>query len=277
MSEIVYLGPEGTYSHEVARKRYGYDGHTLKGMLPLRELCKYVSLRSSRKGVVPIVNSSGGLIHDTVDALLDEDMGLHIEEEISINIKLALMGHSGEKIKTIYSHFAPLRHCEEWIEKKYRGVEIIAMDSTAEAVKEAANHPNSVAIGNKQAASFYNMDILEYPFPAKQETNVTQFLVIGKKRIQLPRATKTSIAVQLLNNPGALCEFLKVFADAELNLSGIASCALSGDWPREYAFLIDIDQGIGSAALKDALRCAKKHASRLRILGSYPTFREYNK
>lgn len=272
--EIVYLGPPGTFTFEVARKRFGRSGHKFVSEETVGGVCRHVAAKRASKGIVPIDNSSGGTIYPSVDALLDEGLGLNIEEELSLDVKLALLGKRGATIRKIYTHFAPKAHCKEWLDATYPNAELIETSSTSAAAREASRDVNSAAISNRAAAAVYHLDVLKHPIPTSIEVNVTHFFVITRGRTKQPRASKTSLAVWLKNSPGSLCGFLKPLSDARINLSRIISRPIEGK-PREFAFLIDVDQSIGRRSLANALDDAKKHAVRLRILGSYPCFRTY--
>jgi len=103
-SEIVYLGPPGTFAHKIARKRYRAGGHKFISRETVRAVCEYVAANSRRVGVIPIDNSTSGTIYPSVDALLDEDLSLQIQEEISVQVELALLGRKGEHIDRIKLH-----------------------------------------------------------------------------------------------------------------------------------------------------------------------------
>lgn len=272
-SEIVYLGPEGTYAHEVARKRY-LDGRKLRGCESIQEICREVSETPALKGVVPIVNSSGGMIYETVDGLLDSKLALYIEEEIAINVRLALLGRKGKEIRTVFSHFAPFRHCGNWLRKEYPKAEWIEVASTGIAARAAAGTANAAAICNKRAAQIYGLEVLRFPLPGLSEKNVTHFFVIGGKYITLAKSDKTSLAIQLPNKPGSLYDFLKPLADAKMNLSRLISRPIPGR-PKEFAFFMDIDESILNPQLKKVIEKLEDYSTEMRVVGSYPSFRIY--
>ena len=113
---VAFLGPTGTYSHLVAEKVFGrkIDPRPLPTIM---DVCSYVARSRDRVGVVPIENSSGGAIYETVDILLAGKPRIHILEEVSLEVNLALLGKEGDRIGVLYSHFAPLEHCASWIRK----------------------------------------------------------------------------------------------------------------------------------------------------------------
>ena len=135
--EIAYLGPEGTYSNLVAEKRFG-KGCKLIPCTAIYDICRFVSKHPDRRGIIPIENSSGGAIYETVDILLTNKPRIHVVEELALNVRLALMGHPDKKITTLYSHFVPMEHCIKWIRKHLPKVHRKAVSSTAIAAQKAA-------------------------------------------------------------------------------------------------------------------------------------------
>ena len=272
ITEVAYLGPIGTYSHLVAEKRYGRD----KRLVPfatITDVCAFVARRPSRRGVVPIENSSGGAIYETVDILLANKPRVRIEEELSLNVRLALLGREGETPRVLYSHFAPLEHCAPWIKKRLPRVDKRVVNSTAVAAQRAAGEHGAVALANRRAARICGLQVLHYPVEA-DVPNLTVFLAIGARERMLKHAAKTTLAVKLPNVPGSLCTFLEAFRDEGVNLSRLISRPMRG-CPREYAFLVDIDGGGRDPNVKRALAKARRASVELRLVGSYPCRRPY--
>jgi prephenate dehydratase len=273
LTEVAYFGPEGTYSHLVAEKRFGPRCRLIPFSTVL-EVCSYVSGNPARRGVVPIENSSGGAIYETVDILLTNHPPVCVIEELSLNVKLALLGHKGEKIRTLYSHFAPVEHCETWLNRHLRGAERRMVASTATAAELAAADRNAASLGSRRLARIWDLDILEYPVQA-DIPNVTVFLALGGRRVVQPASDKTTLAVHLPNRPGALCTFLEAFRNERVNLSRLISRPIRG-CPREYAFMVDIDGSPIEPHVKWALGHAREASVDLRIVGAYPVSKPYS-
>lgn len=270
--DVAFLGPIGTFSHLVAEKRYGKRCH----MVPLPtilDICAYVARDSSRRGIVPIENSSGGAIYETVDILLANRPRVTIREELSLKVKLALLGRKTDRIKVLYSHFAPLEHCASWLKQHLPRVDRRVVNSTAAAAYRAAAETHAAALSSRRMARLCHLDVLHYPVEA-DITNITTFIAIGGRRRIQPSARKTSLAVRLPNRPGGLCTFLEAFRDERVNLSRIISRPVRG-CPKEYAFLVDVEGPEGKPSVKRALTSARKAAAELRVIGSYPTHRPY--
>lgn len=266
---MAYLGPEGTYSHLVAEKRFGL-GALLVPQPTILDVCLYVAAKSGRRGVIPFENSSGGAISETVDILLANCPRVRIGEELALNVKLALLGRKGKPIHTLYSHFAPLEHGATWIAENLPAVRKQSTPSTAAAARLAHEEPGAAALGSRRLAALCGLDILHYPVQA-DIPNITAFLTIGALPEPGARGRyKTTLAAKLPNQPGALCTFLETFRTESVNLSRIISRPVRGS-PRAYTFLVDIDgHAAGSARVKRALAAAKKTCVELRVVGAYP-------
>ena len=266
-TEVAYLGPEGTFSHQVARRRYG-PRMKLVPRPSVVDVFAYAAARRTREAVVPIENSSGGTVYETVDMLLSGRYRLRIEEEFDIDVKLALLGRKGADIRVLYSHFAPLVHCDTWIRRSLPHVQRREVPSTALAAKEAASQKNAAAIGSREASKLYGLDVLK--FPIEQDVpNVTQFYSLARECRELPKSCKTSVAVHLPNRPGSLCAFLGPFRDCQVNLSRIISRPIPGR-PSEYAFFVDLEGTPRERRVRVAMEAAAETGADLRVLGSYP-------
>jgi prephenate dehydratase len=270
--EVAYLGPEGTYSHLVAEKRYRH-GYRLLPMPSILDVCAFVARNPARRGIIPIENSSGGAIYETVDILLENRPRICILEELSLDVKLALLGRKREKIRVLYSHFAPMEHCVTWLAQRLPGVERRTAATTAIAAQKASVERNAAALGSRRLARIWNLDVIRYPVQA-DVPNLTVFLAVGGTRRIQPLATKTTLAVKLPNRPGALCTFLEAFRNENVNLSRLISRPIRG-CPREYAFLVDVDGSLEARSVKKALAVARQTCVQLRTVGSYPTGRHY--
>lgn len=270
--EVAYLGPVGTYSLLVAEKRYG-RGCTYVPLPTILDVCNYVAGKADRRGVIPIENSSGGAIYETVDILLAGKPRVHVEEELTLNVRLALLGRKGEKIKVLYSHFAPLEHCAPWVRRHLPRAERKVVSSTAAAAELTAERRNSAALGSRKLGRLYGLDVLVYPVEVEIQ-NMTSFLNIAGRKRPLSKQKKTTLAVKLHNKPGSLCTFLDIFRRENVNLSRIISRPIRG-CPREYAFLVDLDAAQDQPAVRRALKDARKSSVEVRSVGSYPVGPSY--
>lgn len=270
-TDIAYLGPRGSFSDIVSRDRFGDEGDYIP--LPsIDHIFDYVESHEISQGIVPIENSAAGIIHPTVDRLLDAAGQLWIQEELSVRVRLAYAGLASAKDKPlrVYSHFAPFHHCDTWLKSHHPMIERIEVASTSEAARKAANDPEGTALCTRQAANLYELDIFEYPVQQKEE-NITQFYRIGgSPRTADSNTVKTSLKMMLPNTPGALVTFLDPFRVNNINLTRILSRPMQGR-PQEYVFLIDLVGQHNDQSVQLALNAVEEQELCLELtpLGSY--------
>ncbi|MEO8826457.1 MAG: prephenate dehydratase domain-containing protein, partial [Chthoniobacterales bacterium] len=158
---IAYLGPEGTFSHILALRRFGKNCD-LVPCQTLEAIFDHVLLDPQNQAIVPVENSSGGTIYDTVDLLIQHAESIHIQEELALDVRPALLGHKKAPVRRIYSHFVQLQHCREWLKKNYPDAEVHRAPSTAVAAQQAASRRDAAAISARGAALLYKLDILKF-------------------------------------------------------------------------------------------------------------------
>jgi len=267
-SRVIYLGPEGSFAHLVARKRFGNEELIPQGSVD--QVFDFLQQSPDSVAVVPIENSSGGVIKATVDRIIEQNSPYHIREEISLDVKLALLGREGDRIEKIYSHFAPFDHCKEWLKATYPDAEQIVTPSTPLAAIHAAQEKGSAAIGSRESAERYGLDILHYPIEA-EVPNVTEFFVVSHTaNLDSPENSRTSLAVELPDSSGSLFRFLGPLAENQINLKRIESRPIYGR-PNHYRFFIEIESDVANPNMKRALKEAQAFSLSLRNFGSYPS------
>jgi chorismate mutase / prephenate dehydratase len=276
VSTVAFLGPEGSFAHLAAKDRFGKSAK-LVPCSSVREVFDFVSTDRPSLGVVPIENSSGGNIYETIDRIIEPDYGLFIQESIAVNVNLALLGRNRKKIKTIYSHFAPLHHCERWLSSHFPHVELRESTSTSAAAKKAAEEEGAAAISSRFAGEIYDVDVLEYPLPPVQceVRNVTQFVVLGQGEPVAEVGDRTTLVVTLKNEPGSLYNFITPFKRAGVNLSRILSRPIVGK-PNSYVFFVDVEGKASEKSVERAIKQGAKLSEGLRIVGSYPVHSPYD-
>ena len=274
VKEIAYLGPEGTYSHIIAKKHYKNKVKMIP-MTSIMDICIFASESPLRRAIVPVENSSGGPIPETIDILMYNKFNLLIEESIYLNIKLALLGRKGEKIKTLYSHTVPLFHCDSWIRRNMPNVNKTTVASTAKAAKQASIEKNAAAIASPASAEIYDLDTLTYPIE-QDVPNITQFYILGlEPKKPHGEKIKTSISAFLKDEPGSLYDFLEPFKTEKVNLSRIISRPIFGR-PSEYGFFVDIDGNNADSHINKTINMIRQACSEFRIIGSYPSDKIYD-
>ncbi len=268
---IAYFGPEGSFTHMVAQRRY--SGRHLIPFKTIPELFEYLDATPDAKGVVPIENSSGGAIMPTIDGLIEREERIFIEEELSLDVKLALLGRKDRQFEVVYSHFAPLQHCEKWLKRHYPHAVALNAPSTSAAAQFAQQEENAAAIGPLQSAELHGLDVLYYPIEERVE-NVTQFFVLSQSHRAAPNSSKSSYIVALPNVAGSLFGFLGPFKDAAINLTRIQSRPIIGH-PNSHLFFIEIEGVETEPRVIHAIEAARKGGARVSSLGSYPVMPRY--
>ncbi|AUX25707.1 bifunctional chorismate mutase/prephenate dehydratase [Sorangium cellulosum] len=272
---VAYFGRPGTFSHEVASRRFG-QGADLTPRRTISAVFDAVAGDAATYGVVPIENAVGGPIYDTVDRLIRREgtgAELVVCEELSLHVTLSLLGRRGAAPRRIYSHFVPLKHCGDWLRAQYPDAQILEAESTAEAVERAAQDGEAWAVGNKGAAAIYQLEILVPKLAVKGE-NVTRFFVVGRTAEPPPSGGRTLLVFGLEHRPSALVAALSALGRYGINLTRIVSRALP-DSPEEYLFLVECEGSTQEPSFKEALALLEQHATGVRSLGSFRVSQKY--
>jgi len=269
---VACLGPEGSFSHLIATERFPEGELVLLG--GVEEVFTWLTDKPDALGVVPIENSSGGIIIATVDRLMDPKCGLHILEELTLDVKLALLGRSGQRIDVIYSHYMPFYHCDEWLKANHPNAKRVPLPSTSQSAARAAAEPNAAAIGSRSNAERHGLELLQFPIE-ENIINITQFFLIGHQANEVSTANnRTALVVELPDKPGILCSFLTPFAETAVSLKRIESRPVRGQ-PNTYRFYIEIEGSPAEPVVAAALVKADSIASTIHAVGSYPTGRRF--
>lgn len=273
MRSVNYLGPEGTFSHILARKRFGRNA-LLTPCPTIEVVFERVVASTDGLGIVPIENSSGGTVYDSVDLLIQYAGRVFIHEELAMDVRIALLGHAGATISTVYSHFVQIKHHADWLKQRHPQARVRAVASTALAARKASVSKTAAALASPGAAEVYGLDVLEMPSGASS-TNVTHFFTIGREAVEdHEEGEKTALVAALPNVCGSLHRFLGPFARQKVNLSRIVSRPVPGH-PQTYVFFLEIDGSPKTPAVTRALRLAGPLAESMRSLGTYPAHRRF--
>ncbi len=265
-STIACLGPDGSFSHLLTQRRF--PGLPVVTLGSIGEVFDFLSAHPEAEGIVPIENSSGGFIIDTVDQLVDDRCRLWIQEELTLDVKLALLGRAGARVEVIYSHPMPFFHADGWLREHYPQARRVTKTSTAAAAEVAASEAGAAAIGPRQNAERRGLDILHYPI-AGEVPNITQFFRLGHQQPRpLPEHNRTALVVELADKAGSLCLFLTPLSVAGVNLKRIESRPLRGH-PNKYRFYIEIESSTATPQVAAALEQVIADGAALRSLGSY--------
>ncbi len=263
---VAYLGPEGTFTQEAALKHFGHAVSTLD-CGSIDEIFHQVEKGNAHYGVVPIENSSNGVIGGTIDMLYSQDLKICGEVEISIQHQL-MMADQSQEIKAIYAHQQALDQCQRWLSNHYPNAELKPVASNALAARLVKDEPHAAAIASEAALSLYGLERVAKNIEDKTG-NVTRFLVLGKEEVAPSGKDKTSILVVTKHESGALLDLLAPFKEQDINILQLARHPIPGvKW--EYLFLIDIEGHQQEAHVQTALEQVSERVLKVDILGSYP-------
>jgi chorismate mutase / prephenate dehydratase len=266
--KVAYLGPEATYTHLAVKKQFGLSART-QSCGTIAAVFAEVEKGAADFGVVPVENSTEGIVTHTLDNFLESE--LSISAEIALPISHCLLVKSGlefSKITRLYSHAQALAQCRQWIAANLPRAAIVEASSTADAARLARDDPQGGAIGGEMAAKLYDLVVLRTQIADLAE-NLTRFLVIGRHQAERTGADRTSLCVALGDGPGALHRLLGPFARLGVNMTRIESRP-SRKRPWDYVFFVDLDGHASDPPIAEAIAEASKVASVIRILGAYP-------
>ena len=265
-TKIAYLGPPGTFTEEALDKyiNIGKLGKSIE-KIPysnMGEVIKSVDRGETAEGIVPIENSLEGSVNITLDFLTFESEA-KIIREITIPIKHSLIGKeksAPDKIRKIISHPHATAQCKNYISTYLKGAEIVAANSTAEAIKILKKEENDIAaIGTKTAARIYGLQIIENDIEDNKD-NKTRFVFVGNSIQPKSGKDRTSIVCFLKQDrPGSLFSILKEFAERNINLTRLESRPAKKDLG-DYVFLIDIDGHLHDKRSMKLLMCSERQS-----------------
>lgn len=264
---IAFLGPEGTFTQAAALKHFGHSVQTLP-LATIDDVFREVESGTASYGVVPIENSTEGVVNHTLDEFITST--LHICGEVELRIHHHLLSKVGElgQIKKVYSHRQSLAQCRKWLDTHLSGVEQVDVSSNAEAARLASADPTSAAIAGESAADIYDLGYLAKNIEDHPE-NTTRFLVVGQRVTPPSGNDKTSMLIYTHNKPGALHAMLEPFAKHDISMSRIESRpSRQGMW--NYVFFVDIEGHVEDENVSQAIRELNETASMVKVLGSYP-------
>ena len=265
--QVAFLGPSGTFTEEAAYKHFGQSIQTL-ATNNIDDVFREVESDNANYGVVPIENSTQGIVNSTLDMFLEST--LSIVGEVELRVHQHLLSNVGKlaDIQVLYSHQQSLAQCKKWLETNLPGVKRVPVSSNADAAKRAANEKGAAAIASETAATVYNLKIQNKKIEDSPD-NTTRFLIIGKQEVESTGDDKTTLLISARNKPGALYSLLQPLAKNNVSMTRIESrpshCV---NW--EYVFFLDLEGHIKTDTIKNCVAELKAEADLLKVLGSYP-------
>ncbi len=268
--QVAFFGPQATFTHMAAMQQFGLSAQ----LVPLKSIpavFEEVERGRANYGVVPVENSTEGVVNHTLDMFIGSE--LKVIAEIMLEISHNLLSKTGrvEMISKIVSHPQPLAQCRHWLETNMADTPLLDVASTAAAAQLAAEDETVAAIASQAAAIQYGLQVVK----AKIEDNphnFTRFLVIGRKSPEQSGDDKTSIMFSIKDEPGILYRMLEPFSRRQINLAKIESRPMKQKaW--EYIFFLDLIGHVADRDIADAIEELRNHCHFLKVLGSYPLAR----
>jgi chorismate mutase/prephenate dehydratase len=264
---VAFLGPKATFTHLACLKHFGESADYVP-QINVSEVFEAVERGVADFGVVPIENSSEGIVSNTLDMFVDHS--LLICGEILVEVAHDLLSVTGdvEHVKKIYSHPHAIAQCRGWLERNLRSTPVFDVESTARAAELAADDPAAAAIAGEAAAKIYGLKSIRKRIQ-DNTNNFTRFIIIGKIAPKRTGSDKTSILFAARDEVGALHLMLEPFAKNRVNLTKIESRPVKTKaW--EYLFFLDMEGHISADPVAKAVDELRMRAQYLKILGSYP-------
>ena len=268
--KVVFFGAEATYSHLAAKEKFGSSSE-LRPTASIPEVFQEVSLDRACFGVVPIENSTEGVVAHTLDCLVESDLQICAEIFLDIHHNLLSLSGRAEDVRRIISHPQALAQCRGWLSAHFPNISVEEVASTAHAALAASKDGSVAAISSALAKEVYGLESLASNIEDRSN-NITRFLVIGKMNTRPGRRDKTSLVFSAKDKPGVLFQMLQPFAKSRINLCKIESRPIKNK-PWEYLFFLDLLGHREQPAVKRAIIGLDKNCVFIKILGSYPSGR----
>ncbi len=263
---IAYLGPAATFTHQAAIRKFG-SSLRYSAQKTIADVFAEVTRNRADYGVVPVENSTEGVVTHTLDMFVESD--LKIVAQIILPIQHCLLSNCRcEQIKKLYGHPQTLGQCRGWLQNNLPEVEIIETSSNARSAELAAKERNSAAIAGVLAAERYGLDTVECGIQ-DNSANATRFLVLGRQCSPPTGSDRTSLMLSISHEVGALHQALAAFRRFKLNMTKIESRPSKRKaW--EYYFFVDCEGHKDDSKVAKAIAELERHCNFVKVLGSYP-------
>ena len=265
---VAYLGPPATFTHLAARSKFG-ESATYVPVSGIKEVFDEVERGQALYGVVPIENSTEGVVNYTLDLFIDANVMIYGEVTQEVSHHLMSNAKALHDITTVYSHPHALAQCRHWLKTHLPHVSVVETSSTSRAAERCVEDPSAAALASALAAEMYGLQILKKR--AEDNTNnVTRFVVLCKHPSDPTGNDKTSIMFSVKDKAGALYDLLRPFASSGINITKIESRPSRRKiW--EYIFFMDMEGHMNEDRIRRTVEEIQSRCLFVKILGSYPT------
>ncbi len=259
--KVAFLGPIGTFTHQMSESKFGAMSEYVP-MNSIKGVFNEVAAKRAKFGVVPIENSSNGMVNDTLMALNEYNLKIVSNSPMNIHHSFATKCEHIKDIKKIYSKDIVFGQCRNFLsEYKLDNVELIPVNSTANAALKALEEEDSAAICAHIAAKLYGLPIL-FEQIEDDSKNHTNFVIISDFNNANSGNDNTSILAKLSKESGSLVRFLEEFNKRNINLTKIESHIIK----QELIFYIEFN---GHKDDKNINEIIDIYKDEIKFLGSY--------
>lgn len=267
-TRVIYQGVEGAYSHQGAMQFFG-ETHPFRHVETFEDAMRAINQGEADYAVLPIENSSAGMVGDMYDLLVNYDN--YIVGETFVKVEHALLGLPEaeiEDIRVVYSHPQGLMQSSKYLDQ-HREWKQERQENTAGSAKRVWDQQDKScgAIASETAGRLYGLKVLKKPVN-HESNNTTRFIIVTGQKIFLKTASKCSISFELAHESGSLYQMLSHFIHNHVNLTKIESRPIpEKTW--EYRFFIDFEGNLNDSGVRNALKGISEEANALKILGNY--------
>ena len=266
--KVAYLGPEGSFSHLAAIEKFGRSVE----LVPVRDIAAvfdHVARDATDYGIVPVENTTGGAVRDTMECFLDISGPVQVCAEMALPVHHNLLSKTTlEKVTKVYSKPQVFDQCRNWLAKNLPQADLVAVGSTTEAALLASRIDGTAAIASTMAAELYKLKVLDSAIEDNPQ-NQTRFLVLGRESAKPTGRDKTCLLFSVSHKAGALVEVLDIFRRCNINMTKIESHpSPAKSW--EYLFFVDVEGHAKDEKVMQAISEARPHTRYLEVLGSFP-------
>lgn len=265
---IAYLGPEGTYTQSAALSHFG-GSVELVPVESIEHVFRQVETHATDYGVVPVENSTEGMVNQTLSCLNNSvvnicgEINLRIQHHFLMNKKA-----NPDTLEQVFSHYQSLSQCSAWLKENYPHLPRVSVFSNAEAARIASENPKVAAIASAKAGEIYGLNSNAANIEDCKE-NTTRFLVVGNNKVAPSKRDKTSILITATDKPGTLYKVLEPVYRHNINLTRIETRPTQqGDW--SYMFFLDFIGHESDTEVVAMLSDLQTKSWSVKVLGSYP-------
>lgn len=264
---VVYLGPPASHTHQACVKHFGSSMEAISSE-NIWDIFESVEKEKVKFGVVPIENSTEGVVNQTLDMFIGSEV--KVWGEILTQISHDLLSKSGRRqdIRKIASHPSALAQCREWLKKNFPEAERIEAVSTAKAAQIAKQDKTVAAVASSLAAPLYGLKVIESRIEDNLQ-NYTRFLILSRQSREKTEKDKTSVLFSISHSPGSLFQAIKPFHERRINLTKIESRPVKNR-PWEYIFFLDFEGHVTDPPIRETLEEMEDKVLFMKFLGSYP-------